>query len=106
MVAAFLINMVADGVTFSFGVYYVEFTKYFRQSKSATSWIGSLLAAMPLLSGPVASYLADRYGCRKVTIVGSLLASSGFLISSFAGKNYFLFPFMYAEMTPHGNIDL
>jgi MFS family permease len=85
VVAAFLINMVADGVTFSFGVYYVEFSNYFKQSKSATAWIGSLLAAMPLLSGPVASYFADRYGCRRVTIVGSLLASTGFLIASFAG---------------------
>ena len=38
--------------------------------------------AMPLLSGPIASFLTDRYGCRKVTIVGSILAAIGFIIST------------------------
>jgi MFS family permease len=32
--------------------------------------------------GPVASALTDRYGCRKMTILGSLLATAGFLLSS------------------------
>lgn len=48
-----------------------------------TAWVGSLFMAMPLLSGPVASFLTDRYGCRNVTIVGSILASAGFAISAY-----------------------
>ena len=79
--------MIADGVTFSFGVFYVEFNKYFGESKSKTAWIGSLLASMPLLSGPIASSLADRFGCRRVTIAGSLLATVGFVLSSYASKD-------------------
>ena len=89
MFAAFLINMVSDGVTFSFGIFYVEFYNYFKEdypSKSPTAWIGSLLASMPLLSGPIASALTDRYGCRCVTICGSLMAALGFLLASFAGS--------------------
>jgi len=73
-------------VTFSFGIFFKEFLDYFQNSKSATAWIGSLLAAMPLLSGPIASFLTDRLGCRKVTIIGGLLASLGFVLSYYAGK--------------------
>lgn len=79
--ASFMVNMIADGITFSFGVIYVRLLEYFGEGKSKTAWIGSLFMAMPLLSGPVASFLTDRYGCRKVTIIGSILASIGFFIS-------------------------
>jgi len=84
--ASFMVNLIADGITFSFGVIFVEFLNYFGEGKSKTAWIGSLFMAMPLLSGPVASFLTDRYGCRKVTIAGSLLATTGFVVSSFANS--------------------
>ncbi|XP_055634736.1 uncharacterized protein LOC129774801 [Toxorhynchites rutilus septentrionalis] len=81
--ASFMVNLIADGVTFSFGVLYVELLNYFGEGKGKTAWVGSLFMAMPLLSGPVASFLTDRYGCRNVTIVGSILASAGFAISAY-----------------------
>nr|XP_023024052.1 uncharacterized protein LOC111512181 [Leptinotarsa decemlineata] len=84
--AAFAVNLIADGITFSFGVIFVEFLKYFGQNRSTTAWVGSLFMAMPLLSGPVASFLTDRYGCRRVTIFGAILASVGFIISSMANS--------------------
>lgn len=83
VLAAFVVNLIADGITFSFGVIYVELLKYFGEGKAKTAWIGSLFMAIPLLSGPVASWLTDRFGCRKVTIVGSILAAICFIISSF-----------------------
>lgn len=89
--ASFMVNLIADGITFSFGVMYVEFLSYFGEGKSKTAWIGSLFMAMPLLSGPVASFLTDRYGCRKVTIVGSILAAIGFVLSSFTNSMEVLF---------------
>lgn len=58
--AAFMVNLIADGITFSFGVIYVEFLNYFGEGKSKTAWIGSLFMAMPMLSGPIASFLTDR----------------------------------------------
>ncbi|XP_076386122.1 monocarboxylate transporter 9 [Megachile rotundata] len=84
--ASFMVNLIADGITFSFGVIYVEFLNYFGEGKSKTAWIGSLFMAMPLLSGPVASFLTDRYGCRRVSIAGSILATTGFVISSYANS--------------------
>lgn len=89
--ASFMINMIADGITFSFGVYNVEFLKYFGDSKGKTAWIGSIFMATPLLSGPIASYLTDRYGCRKVTIVGSITACIGFLLSAVSDSMEMLF---------------
>lgn len=89
--AAFMVNLIADGITFSFGVIFVEFLHYFGEGKSKTAWIGSLFMAMPLLSGPVASFLTDRYGCRKVCIVGGILAAAGFIVSSFTHSMELLF---------------
>lgn len=89
--ASFLINMIADGITFSFGVIYVEFLSYFGEGKAKTAWIGSLFMAMPLLSGPIASFLTDRYGCRKVTVAGSIMASTGFILSAFADSMEMLY---------------
>jgi hypothetical protein len=89
--ASFMINMIADGITFSFGIFNVEFLKYFGDSKGKTAWIGSIFMASPLLSGPIASYLTDRYGCRKVTIVGSITASIGFLLSAMSDSMEMLF---------------
>ena len=56
-----MINMIADGVTFSFGVIFNELQKEFKQSKAITAGVVSLFHAVPLLSGPVASALTDRY---------------------------------------------
>lgn len=82
--ASFLVHCIADGVTMSFGVLFVEFLDYFKESKAFTSWVGSLFMAIPLLAGPLASILTDQFGCRKVTIIGSVIASIGFLLSAFA----------------------
>ena len=55
-----MVNMIADGVTFSFGVIFDELEKEFGQSKAVTSGVVSLFHAVPLLSGPIASALTDR----------------------------------------------
>jgi MFS family permease len=83
VIASFIVNMIADGVTFSFGVLFVELQAEFHESKAYTAGVVSLFHAVPLLSGPIASALTDRYGCRKMTILGSLLATTGFILSSF-----------------------
>ena len=80
--ASFVINMIADGVTFSFGVLFMELEKEFAESKAVTAGVVSLFHSVPLLSGPIASALTDRYGCRKMTILGSILATIGFLLST------------------------
>lgn len=82
VLASLILSMIADGISFSFGLLYVEFLNEFGASKSTTSWIGSLFMAVPLLSGPIMSALVDKYGCRPMTIIGGLISASGFIISS------------------------
>ncbi len=82
--ASFMIHLIADGCAFSFGVMYVELLDYFKESKGKTAWVGSLFVSVPLITGPIASALTNRYGCRRTTIVGGLIAGIGFIASSFA----------------------
>ncbi|GJQ72426.1 hypothetical protein Trydic_g3503 [Trypoxylus dichotomus] len=82
--SSLVISMIADGISFSFGLLYIEFLYEFEATKSATSWIGSLFMAVPLLTGPIMSALVDRYGCRLMTIVGGLISGLGFVLCYFA----------------------
>lgn len=89
--ASFAISMIADGISFSFGLLYIEFLRYFRSSKSGTAWIGSLFMAVPLMSGPVCSALVDRYGCRWMTILGGAISTFGFIISSYVDSIFMMY---------------
>ncbi|CAH2211209.1 jg3514 [Pararge aegeria aegeria] len=82
VLSSFVISMIADGISFSFGLLYIEFLDEFQASKSTTAWIGSLFIAVPLLSGPVMSALVDRYGCRSMTILGGIISTIGFVLAS------------------------
>lgn len=84
VLSSVVISMIADGISFSFGLLYIEFLYEFQASKSATSWIGSLFLAVPLMTGPIMSALVDRYGCRSMTIVGGIVSALGFILSCFA----------------------
>lgn len=44
-------SVTADGVTYSFGVFYVELVDYFHEGKGATAWIASILVGVTLCSG-------------------------------------------------------
>ena len=54
--ASFLNHVVVDGITFTFGVFYLEFLDYFKASKSKTSLVGSLLAGFYLMSGKMSTF--------------------------------------------------
>lgn len=83
VVAAFFISLISDGISFSFGILYTELLAHFEESKSLTSWIGSVFYGTCMIGGPLASALATKFGCRKVTVFGGLLSAAGILISSF-----------------------
>ncbi|KAJ8933232.1 hypothetical protein NQ314_014148 [Rhamnusium bicolor] len=84
VLACFYINMIADGVGFTFGLLYIELLQEFGASKSATSWIGSLFMSIPLIAGPIGSALVDKYGCKSMTILGGLICTVGFILSSYS----------------------
>lgn len=84
--SSLVVSLIADGVSFSFGLLFTEWLKYFNESPAKTSWIGSLFLAVPLMSGPIMSNLVDRYGCRKMTILGGFISGLGFFLSSFCNS--------------------
>ncbi|XP_058445391.1 monocarboxylate transporter 5 [Malaya genurostris] len=91
VLASFCIHIVTDGMTYSFGIFYVEFLDYFKEGKGYTAWIASILVGVTLCSGPVSSSLVNRYGCRAVTIAGSVLASACLAVSVYARNVFTLF---------------
>ncbi|XP_064083559.1 monocarboxylate transporter 12-like isoform X1 [Macrobrachium nipponense] len=79
--ASFMIHVLADGFTYTFGIYFVQLVTYYDATKAATSWIASILVGVTLGSGPVAGILVNKFGCRWVTIAGALLASLSLFVS-------------------------
>ncbi|CAC5388566.1 Monocarboxylate transporter 13,Monocarboxylate transporter 14,Monocarboxylate transporter 3 [Mytilus coruscus] len=82
--ASLVCNFIVDGIGYAFGVLLPIFAEHFEESKGKVSLVGSLLFGVYLCSGPIASGLVNKFGCRPVTIAGSIIASVGFLLGSFA----------------------
>ncbi|CAN7982454.1 unnamed protein product [Ixodes hexagonus] len=82
--ASFICFVIVDGIIFSFGIFLREFAATFNESKSSTAWVASIQTGCYLLAGPAAAGLANAFGCRLVTIAGSLLAAAGFCGAVFA----------------------
>lgn len=81
VIAAFLINVIVDGIAYSYGVFNRELQTYYNSGSGVTSMVGSLLNALYLTSSPLASVLINRYDSRYVTIAGALIATFGFGVS-------------------------
>lgn len=82
--ASFMCNMIVDGIAYTFGVFLGEFVRTFNEGKGKTAWVGSLLSGMYLSAGPVVSALTNKYGCRTVCIMGSIIGCIAFVLSIFS----------------------
>lgn len=83
---AFMINVITDGCSYSFGVLFTHLVDHFQANRSSTAWVGSVFNAAPLLFGPFASIIAKRFGFRTATIAGGLVAAIGIFASVFANS--------------------
>lgn len=79
--AAFMINVIVDGIAYSYGVFNSTLQLHYQSGSGITSMVGSLLNAMYLVTSPLASFLINRYDSRYVTIAGALIATLGFGLS-------------------------
>lgn len=84
--ASFMIHIVTDGMTYSFGIFYSEFLTYFNEGQGKTAWIVSILVGVTLSSGPISSSFVNRWGCQAVTVAGAILSSVCIVLSAFAGN--------------------
>ncbi|CAL8110742.1 unnamed protein product [Orchesella dallaii] len=81
--AAFLSNVIVDGIVFSFGS--LKDSIYDAGGgtldQSTIAWVGSLLTGFYLLTGPFVSAIANKWGFRSVAVMGSLITATAFILS-------------------------
>ncbi|XP_055342767.1 monocarboxylate transporter 3-like [Paramacrobiotus metropolitanus] len=88
--AVFMIHLIVDGVSYSFGVLFPQLLDLFGGTKSDTSWTISILIGTTYGCGPLPSFLAIRLGRRTVAFIGALIAFCGALLSCFATATWHL----------------
>ncbi|KAG5668959.1 hypothetical protein PVAND_016865 [Polypedilum vanderplanki] len=82
----FMLYLIVDGISYNLGLINSAWLDEFKESETATSWIGSIFYAIPLLTAPITAQLVENFSCRKITIVFGLISALGFIVSSFAGS--------------------
>ncbi|XP_021379012.1 monocarboxylate transporter 13-like [Mizuhopecten yessoensis] len=82
--SSFIVNALIDGVSFTFGIFFPEFLRYFGESKAKTQMLHSVLVGTLLVFGPVVSVLMNKYGSRRVAGSGAVIVSVGLFLSSFS----------------------
>uniref|UniRef100_A0A914LXD9 Major facilitator superfamily (MFS) profile domain-containing protein n=1 Tax=Meloidogyne incognita TaxID=6306 RepID=A0A914LXD9_MELIC len=92
--AAFVCNLIVDGISNAFGPFMAAYQKEFGANKSAVSLIGSILIGMYLLSGPVVGGLLNNFETRRIVVCGAIIASLSFILSTFS-PNIFVYYFVY-----------
>uniref|UniRef100_A0AAF5HY67 Major facilitator superfamily (MFS) profile domain-containing protein n=1 Tax=Strongyloides stercoralis TaxID=6248 RepID=A0AAF5HY67_STRER len=81
---SFLIHVIADGIVYAFGVMATALMHYFEETNARVSIIVSLLVGLTLASGPIASAITNKFGCRVTTISGAIIATLGLFAASFS----------------------
>uniref|UniRef100_A0A0N5CBI8 MFS domain-containing protein n=1 Tax=Strongyloides papillosus TaxID=174720 RepID=A0A0N5CBI8_STREA len=81
---SFLIHVIADGIVYAFGVMATALMHHFEETNARVSIIVSLLVGLTLASGPIASAITNKIGCRLTTIAGAIVAAIGLMAASFS----------------------
>ncbi|XP_038213868.1 monocarboxylate transporter 10 [Zerene cesonia] len=89
--ASFMCNFIVDGILFCGGSLIKPIQTEFNVSDGQVAPVNSLLQGFYLLAGPFVSALANKYGFRVVTIIGSLISSAAFALSYFASSVEYLY---------------
>ncbi|KAJ1368007.1 hypothetical protein KIN20_029055 [Parelaphostrongylus tenuis] len=84
VLGSFFVHVFADGFVYSFGMLAEVLMKEFNSDNTVSAMIISLLTGLTLGSGPLASAVCNKYGCRTTTITGASVASIGCAASYFA----------------------
>ena len=82
--AAFLVYVLADGTTFSFGLYVDqiidEYSKHRKNTVFSTSTIAALTQSVPLLLSPLVCWWTTKFGASTASLAGCLISSIGYML--------------------------
>lgn len=81
---SFLCHFIIGGFERSAGLMYLYFLERFRQSAATTAWATTLASAIRLMLGPLCSFLCNKFSCRHVVIVGSLIFTVTLIMTAYA----------------------
>jgi MFS family permease len=79
---AFVVLGFSRGLNSSFGVFNVALLDTFGWSRGATAGVFSVVLAVDALLSPLAGYLLDRFGTKRISIAGCLILAVGLYLSS------------------------
>lgn len=82
--ASFLCNMVLDGIGYSFGILLKPLMAHYGEGKGMISMVGSILAGVIMLVGPISSVLVGKFGPRKTCIAGAVVSALAIFISTYS----------------------
>ena len=76
------------GGFYSIGIFVVPFVEFELSNRGTAAAIGSFCAVGFLGFGPFAGRIADRMGSRKCVLIGTVIASTAYLVASFLNNIY------------------
>jgi MFS family permease len=79
--AGFMVMFLTYGVQYSFGLFFAALSSEFGWSRASLSGVFSLYAGTYSFLGLVAGRLTDRWGPRRVVLLGGLLLGSGLALA-------------------------
>ncbi|XP_064646494.1 monocarboxylate transporter 2-like isoform X2 [Lineus longissimus] len=82
--STFMSLFIIGGVSFTIGIYVVEFREEFKGSSGMTSFVGSIHYATFHFVAPFSSYLTHRIGFRSTIMIGGVVTSMGLFATAFA----------------------
>lgn len=106
--AAFLVYVLADGTTFSFGLYVDELINEYSITQSKTvlrvSVLAALMQSVPLLLSPFVCWWTTKFGASLASFIGCMLASIGFFLPYFLQftKTFWVAAFAYGGLLSVG----
>ncbi|XP_015678514.1 monocarboxylate transporter 12 [Protobothrops mucrosquamatus] len=84
VIGCFLVTICTRAVTRCISIFFVEFQTYFAQDYARTAWIHSIVDCATMLCAPLGSFVSNHVSSQVGIMLGGLLASAGFILSSFA----------------------
>ncbi|XP_071960446.1 monocarboxylate transporter 12-like [Antedon mediterranea] len=89
--AAYLIMVLTDGSTLSFGIFLTDFADALEVGLGVVGAASSLATAVAHIFSPFGAFMASKIGYRKTVMIGTLLIGCGFLASSQVKEAWQLF---------------